>query len=79
MSSPWHDSPKSAYWGGEFGINAQYPSPQSSPAAGLKTANPEYKEYSARLKRVESKDSDSKDMQVFKEGYTGSSKQLIAY
>ena len=36
MPSPWHDSPKSAYWGGEFGINAQYPSPQSSPAAGLK-------------------------------------------
>ena len=36
MPSPWHESPKSAYWGGEFGTKAQYLSPQSSPAAGLK-------------------------------------------
>ena len=36
MSSPGHDSPKSTYWGGEVGINAQYPPPQSSPVARVK-------------------------------------------
>ena len=32
------------HYGGEPGINAQYPSPQKSPAAWVKTANPEYKD-----------------------------------
>src|SRR5438132_14315612 len=36
------DSPITAYCGGEFGINAQYPPPQTEPAARVKTANPEY-------------------------------------
>src|SRR5436189_4599112 len=35
-------SPITAYYGGEFGINAQYPPPQTEPAARVKTANPEY-------------------------------------
>ena len=56
----------STYCGGEFGINAQYPPPQTEPAARVKTANPEYNEYSARLNRWKSTNSDSKDMQVFK-------------
>src|SRR5438105_4220002 len=60
------DSPITAYCGGEFGIYAQYPPPQTEPAARVKTANPEYNEYSARLNWWNSKDSDSKDMQVFK-------------
>src|SRR6266498_1139488 len=45
------DSPITAYRGGEFGINAQYPSPKTLPAARVKTTNPEYKGYSARLNR----------------------------
>src|SRR6266540_2418636 len=60
------DSPITAYCGGEFGINAQYPPPQTEPVARVKTANSEYKGYSARLNRWNPKDSDSKDMQVFK-------------
>ena len=44
-------SPIKAYCGGEFRINAQYPPPQTEPAARVKTANPEYKGYSARLNR----------------------------
>ena len=59
-------SPITAYCGGEFGINAQYPPPQTEPAARVKIANPEYKGYSARLNRWNTKDSDSKDMQFFK-------------
>ena len=39
----------------------------STPAAWVKTTNPEYKEYSARLNWVESKDSDSKGMQASRE------------
>ena len=46
-----HASPIIVYCGGEFGINAQYPSPQTEPAARVKTANPEYNGYSARLNR----------------------------
>src|SRR5438132_14113220 len=46
------DSPITAYCGGEFGINAQYPPPQTEPAAQVKTANPEYNGYSARLNRL---------------------------
>ena len=38
----------------------------STPAAWVKTTNPEYKEYSARLNRVKSKDFDTKGMQAFK-------------
>src|SRR5438132_6463115 len=38
------DSPITTYCGGEFGINAQYPPPQTEPAARVKTANPEYKD-----------------------------------
>src|SRR6266540_1288680 len=60
------DSPITAYCGREFGIYAQYPPPQTVPAARVKAANPEYKGYSARLNRWKSKDSDFKDMQVFK-------------
>src|SRR6266540_2421357 len=33
------DSPITAYCGGEFGINAQYPPPQTEPTARVKTAN----------------------------------------
>ena len=40
----------------------------STPAARVKTTNPEYKEYTARLNQVESKDSDTKGMQDFKGG-----------
>ena len=32
-SCPWHDSSESAHCGGEFGTKAQYPSPQTEPAA----------------------------------------------
>src|SRR6266508_6892694 len=45
------DSPIIAYCRGEFGINAQYPPPQTEPAARVKTATPEYNGYSARLNR----------------------------
>src|SRR6266508_4532907 len=39
----------------------------STPVAWVKTTNPEYKEYSARLNRVKSNDFDSKGMQASKE------------
>ena len=48
----------------------------STPAARVKTTNPEYKEYTARLNQVESKDSDSKGMQAFKGEFCRLSKQL---
>ena len=70
-SCPLHDPPKSAYCGGKFGIKAQYPLPQSTPAARVKTTNPEYKEYSARLNRVRLENLDTKDMQVSREGLAG--------
>ena len=50
--------------------------PQTSPAAWVKTTNPEYNEYSARLNRVESKDSDSKGYVGFKGEFCRLSKQL---
>ena len=67
-SCPWRDPPKSAHCGGEFGTKAQYPSPQTEPAARVKTTNPEYKEYSARLNRVRLENLDSKGMQDYKGG-----------
>ena len=35
-SCPWHDPPKSAHCGREVGTKAQYPSPQTEPAARVK-------------------------------------------
>ena len=59
------DSPITSYCGGEFGINAQYPPPQTEPAARVKTTNPEYKGYSARLNRW-NKIPTPRKMQAFK-------------
>src|SRR6266498_3180946 len=44
--------------------------------SGVKTTNPEYKEYSTRLNRVRLENLDTKDMQVFKVRFAGSNKRL---
>ena len=43
----------------------------STPASQVNTTNPEYKEYSARLNQVKSKDFGTKDMQVSREVLAG--------
>src|SRR5207253_9046188 len=62
--------------GGEPGTKAQYPPPQTSPAARVKTTNPEYKQYSARLNQWNQKIPTPRVCRI-QGRFSGFSKQLL--